>query len=80
MEKRNEKIKFLKGVLSGTRMIFELVPREHFVFHLNDEKQLYRCEKLGLEFTKEEYKKFQREHPNADFMVIRRQIIRDVYT
>jgi len=73
---RLDKIKFLKGVMTGQNQISELLPKEIIVFRNDNESNLFHCEKMNLEFTEKEYKTFQKEHPEITFILIRREIIK----
>jgi hypothetical protein len=72
---RKEKINFLTGLINRQRKIHELLPQQIFVFHFIDETQTYQCKKFNLEFTESDLRKYEKLHPEINFIVVVREII-----
>lgn len=69
---REEKIKFLKGLITGENKIHELQPMQHLVLHFDKETQTYKNEKMNLKLTMNEFREYQNRHPGGRYIIVYR--------
>lgn len=74
---RQEKIKFLKGLITGENKIHELQLMQPLVFYFIAETQTYQNKKMNLEFTKEEFREYQKRHPGRKYIIVHRTIVNE---
>lgn len=60
---RDDKIKFLKGLVIGKNKITDLLPVRYIVWKYNEQDGTYFCQSLNLLISENEYKTTWRNKP-----------------
>lgn len=69
MDSRQQKIDFLKGVVSGTRSIVELLPGKRVTEFFDHEGEFYINNNTGEKFTEEQLKN-RHKNKNGTFRTV----------
>lgn len=71
MRTRKDKIEFLKGIMTGTRTVNELLPVKNYSFIQDDNNpDIFKEVNGNRILTDEQLDEFQKKNPNSHFFIV----------